>query len=795
MDAQSVMLTEFETLKKNRNFPAALELILKLVQEGQPVSQRYLIEAASLYKAMRRFSEAADWFKRAIETGENTKHLCFEQSFCLMEAGRFKEAESEANRFLRKNPKDFLFNHLLGVLLKKQGRYPEAVKKLLQVCTMAPKNAEPHRNLGNAYNEMGEAKAAEAMYKKAAMIEPGNAENWRLVGYTQFLQKKYVEAAESYRKCLLVNPLHDGVFIDFAGILCNLRLFDEAQKEIEERIERFPDDAQAFSAKAWLLKSQGKIEESIEALDKALTIKPNRVNDLLMMARFLENSDRQKANEYLRRAVQASNRSLRTLSRLSQSLNRSRYGSEAAHIQEAYEVACEIVGKFPRRSLLSEADALRDLFLRCIDYEHLETLPEKSVLMRYWIDEGRIEPFWSALGRVKTLQDRLDLVKYHREWGKKVEEQVEKTPVTRTTIPAKSKIRVGIMSSDLRDHPVSYFALPLFENYDRDRFEVYCYSFYAGREDNIQKYITGKVNEFRWWPHKPNFDVAQGIADDHLDILFELGGPTDMNKIQVMAYKAAPVQASWLGYSHSIGLSAIDYILVDPFLKPDDPRMIIEKPFEVAETWVSLGRTRFHDVPPITAEIPQNRNGFLTFGTMNNPYKYTPELIATWVEIMTQVPHSRFLFVRPEGDVPAFRENMVKEFSKHGIEENRIAYIAVRGQNLPQYNEIDIALDTFPHCGGTTTCETLWMGVPVITLVGQAFFERLSYSNLNNAGLGDLCAFTREEYIAKALSLAADKKRREMLRVGMRTQIRNKPLGQPERFVQNFYKKIESVLK
>ncbi len=119
------------------------------------------------------------------------------------------------------------------------------------------------------------------------------------------------------------------------------------------------------------------------------------------------------------------------------------------------------------------------------------------------------------------------------------------------------------------------------------------------------------MDAFRWWPHKQNFDVAQGIADDHLDILFELGGPTDMNKVQVMAYKAAPVQASWLGYPHSIGMSAIDYILVDPFLKPDDPRLLIEKPFEVMETWVSLGRTRFHDLPAITAEIPQNRNGFL----------------------------------------------------------------------------------------------------------------------------------------------------------------------------------------
>ncbi len=795
MDAQSVMLTQFETLKKDRDYPAALELILKLMEDSRPVSRQYLLEAALLCKNMRKFSEAADWFKRAIEAGEDTRQVYLEHAICLMDAGKLKEAEEEVNRFLKGNAKDYAFNHLLGLVLKKQGRYDEAVKKLLQVCRSSPKDVEPHRNLGNAYNEMGDQKAAEAMYRKAAMLQPKNAENWRLVGYVLALQEKHAEATEFYRKCLQVNPLHEGVFIDFIGTLCNQRRYDEAEKEIEERMAHLPEDAQAYSARAWVLKFQGRMDEAIVSLGKALELKPNRVLDLLTMGRFLEPIDRQKANEYFKRAVDASNRSLRTLSRLCQSLNRSRYGSEAAHIQEAYEVACEIVSRFSRKSLVAEADAPWDLFLRCIDYKRFDELPEKDVLMRHWIGEGRIEPFWTTLGRVKTLQDRLDLVKYHRAWGEKMEANAAKTPVKYSPSAAKSKIRVGIMSSDLRNHPVSYFALPLFENYDRSRFEVYCYSFYTGAEDNLQKHITANVSAFRWWPHKSGFDVAQGIADDHLDILFELGGPTDMNKVQVMAYKAAPVQASWLGYPHSIGMSAIDYILVDPFLKPDDARLLIEKPFEVMETWVSLGRTRFHDMPVIMADIPQNRNGFITFGTMNNPNKYTPELIATWAAVMLQIPNSRFLFVRPEGDVPAFRMNMAKEFSKHGIEESRIAYIAIRGNNMPHYNEIDIALDTFPHVGGTTTCETLWMGVPVVTLVGPAFFERLSYSNLNNAGLGDLCTFTREEYIAKALSLAEDKKRREILRTGLRAQIRNKPLGQTERFAQNFYKKVEDVLK
>jgi len=796
MDTQSVTLTEFEALKKAGNYSAALELILKQMQDGQSAPRQYLVEAAELYKLMRRFSDAADWFKRAITAGENSKHVHFEQSACLMEAGRLQEAEAEISGFLKREPRDFLFNHILGVCLKKQGRYPEAIKKLLQVCAMAPQSPDPHRNLGNAYSDSGDMKAAETLYKKTATMQPQNAENWRLIGYTQFMQKKYDEAAESYRKCLDVNPHHEGVFVDFIGTFCNRRLFDEAQKEIDARMARIPNDAPTYAAQAWVLKFQSRLPEAIVAMDKALTLRPNHVPNLLTMARFLEAGDRARANEYLRQAVTASNRSLRTLSRLCNSLNRSRYGSEAAHIQESYEIASEIADKFPKHALLTEADTPRDVFLRCIDYARVDALPDNATLMQHWVDEGRIEPLWISLGRVKTYEDRLELIRLHRQWGDNIQEQIALTPIKRTPAPAKSKIRVGFMSSDLRDHPVSYFALPLLENYDRDRFEVYCYSFYAGKEDALQKKITGDVTAFRWWPHRQNFDVAQGIADDHLDILFELGGPTDMNKIQVMPYRAAPVQGSWVGYPHSMGFTSIDYILVDPYLKPEDPRLLLEKPFEVLESWVSLGRIRFHDNPPINPVIPQDRNGgLLTFGTMNNPNKYTPELIATWAEILKQVPNSRFLFVRPEGNVSAFRINMAKEFAKHGIPENKLAYIAIRGANMQHYNEIDIALDTFPHVGGTTTCETLWMGVPAITLVGPAFFERISYSNLNNSGLGDLCAFTREEYINKAITLAADKKRREILRTSLRAQIRSKPLGQTERFAENFYKKIESVLK
>jgi predicted O-linked N-acetylglucosamine transferase (SPINDLY family) len=213
--------------------------------------------------------------------------------------------------------------------------------------------------------------------------------------------------------------------------------------------------------------------------------------------------------------------------------------------------------------------------------------------------------------------------------------------------------------------------------------------------------------------------------------------------------------------------------------------LLLEKPFEMPSSWVSLGPLGFTD-HPILAGLPEERTGRLTFGTMNNPYKYAPDAIALWARVLHRVPGSRFLIVRPEAGVALFRENMARAFGKHGIAADRLAYAAVRGQHMARYNDIDIALDTVPQTGGTTTCECLWMGVPTVSLVGPAFFERLSFSNLVNAGLRDLAVDTPDAYVDQAVALAADPERRRALRSGLRETIRQSPLGDTRAWVRDF---------
>jgi predicted O-linked N-acetylglucosamine transferase (SPINDLY family) len=268
-----------------------------------------------------------------------------------------------------------------------------------------------------------------------------------------------------------------------------------------------------------------------------------------------------------------------------------------------------------------------------------------------------------------------------------------------------------------------------------------------------------------------------------------------MNKLDVMAFRPAPRQASWLGYPHSAGLSAIDYLLVDPYVMPERRELMLEKPLMLPHAWYPLGAFHFRPEPAADPVPPVARNGYVTFGTANNPQKYNPQVIAAWARVLRETPDSRFLFIRPEGAAPSFRSNLRALFEEGGVAGERILFEPVRGLHLPHYNRLDISLDCFPQTGGTTTCESMWMGAPCVTLVGESLFERLSFSVLMNLGLPELCAQTLDEYVAIAVRLAADPARIAELRAGLRARMQASPLGQTQTWAKDFYAAIARTVE
>lgn len=712
----------------------------------------------------------------------------------MWQLGRYEEGAAWTPKALAIAPKDFDLLNLYGVFLRRTHRFPEAIKALEQAQRLRPKELTPLVNMGNIHNDMKNGPAAEAVFGKLVRLQPRMAEYQRGLGRALWNQNKHGPAALRFRQAVTLKKDYVDAWLDLSGVE-NDRLNHAQSLEILDRAcEAVPGEPRLLEAKVRSLRHAGRLRDAEQFLLSLLPEADNQGWLHHQLARSISDFDRDRANIHFRRAIELEPENIEYRIALAESLERTRTGFEGANIDEAYQTLLGVTG-------LDVLDPVHnkiatEILIRVGDYDAADALGSFTDLGRGWATTGRHTALLKHLARARSHEDRLELVHQHRLWGDQTLERAKRSPIVRPAGPKPtSKIRIGFMSSDLRNHPVAYFALPLFEHADRERFEIFCYSFYQGKADGTQAHIASLTDGFRWNPDISDREAAQLIADDQLDMLFELGGSTHMNKIEVMAYKPARLLASWLGYPHSAGLTTIDYLLVDPYLNPPRPELLIEDPLIMPRSWIALGRLAFPDAHVINPVAPVKRNGFITFGTANNPYKYSPEMLQTWAEVVAATPGSRFLFVRPEGGSEAFRTNLRAIFAAAGVPGDRILFNAVRGAHMPIYNEIDIALDTFPQTGGTTTCEAAWMGVPTVSQVGEAIFERLSYSILNNAGLGDLCASTPEAFVETAVNLAADHERIQALRTGLRDQLKASPLGQTEQFAKDFYALIADTVE
>ncbi|HZZ66764.1 MAG TPA: tetratricopeptide repeat protein [Phenylobacterium sp.] len=706
-------------------------------------------------------------------------------------AGRFRDAERCTARALDRHPGAFALWNLQGVLMRVLRRPDEALAALDRAVALQPEEIGPRVNRGSVLLDLGRAGEARAAFAELLAREPGNPMHLSNLGRAESALGETAAAQAHVRQALALKRDYAEAWLQLADLAGGR--YSLAEEILEEGLEACPDHPKLLEAKALTLRASGQLswaQAFLEALEPRM---PDAGWLQFHLGDLVAESDRARGNLHLRRAVALEPQNLDHLVGLIQSLERTTSAQEGAALDEAYGLSREALALGGLRP--GHSKVLRDLFTRVCAFDAADALGDFATVGRGWARAGLHTALFRQIGRVRTPQDRLELMQQHRLWGQAAEARAAAAPIVRAPrAPGDGRIRLGFMSSDLRRHPVSFFALPLFDHIDASRFEVFCYSFFQGQEDELQARIAGQVAAFRWMPEINARDAAQVIADDGLDMLIELGGSTLMNKIEVMAYRPAPVQASWLGYPHSAGLQAIDYFICDPLTAPADPELLLERPLMMPRTWIAFGEEVFEGHPEIAPGLPEDRAGVLTFGTANAPHKFNREVLRTWARVVAAVPGARFAVIRPEAGSAVFRANVTAEFAAAGVAEDRLVFHAVRGRHMPLYNEVDISLDAFPLTGGTTTAEALWMGVPVVSLRGPAFHERLSASILANAGLGDLVADDVEGFVRVALDLAADRPRRVALRQGLRDQIRQGPLGQGEAFARDFYDLVAAAV-
>jgi len=714
----------------------------------------------------------------------------------LFGAGRFQEGDTFAAQGLDRYPRDYDLLNTRGVLLRKLKRQAEAVPVLEQAIKLEPKKLPAQQNLGNILLDLGAAARAETLFAKLARLEPRNAEFQRQLGRAMVKLGRIEPGLMRFRQAVSLKRDHLDAWLDIVGTLNEEFRTAEAEEALDKALAANPGAQRLLEAKGAVLRRSGDAARAEAYLRALLPSNPEAGWLHHQLGAMLVDRDRARGLEHLEKAVKAEPQRIDYAVALIEGYERNRSGDEGANIEKAYQLARQLV---PRATEFSDSanKIVWETLGRVCDFDSQDRIGDFRSLGRGWASNGRHTALMKQMARVRTDEDRLELIEQHRIWGSQVEASANRRKVKRQPPrPPGGKIRLGFMSSDLRLHPVGYFALPLFEHIDNDRFEVFAYSYYNGGEaDAAQRLITSKVTAYRWWPEITAADAAQKIADDQLDMLIELGGSTHMNKLEVMAYKPAPRQASWLGYPHSAGLETIDYFVCDPYIAPPDRRMLIEKPLMLKHAWYPLSASAFRDQPAANPEPPVARNGYVTFGTANQPHKYTRDVLQAWGRIMARSPGSHFLFIRPEGSSASFQANIRQAFAAEGIEGDRIEFEAVRGAHLPHYNRMDMSLDTFPQTGGTTTCESMWMGAPCVSLKGPAPYERLSWSVLSNVGLEDLCADTVDGYVDAAVGLADDPGRIADLRATLRERMRASPLGQSDTWAADFYDAVEAAVR
>ena len=629
----------------------------------------------------------------------------------------------------------------LGLVLKDQGMLVEAVEHYQQALSIKPNFAEAHNNLGIALKDQGQLDKAVWHYHEALSIKPDFALAHSNFGFALQAQGKLDEAVEQCCKAIALKP-------DFAEAHANLGSALQKQGKLAETVEHYrkalslkPDFTEAHSNLGVVLQAQGKLDEAVGHYYQALSINPNYA----------------EAHNNLALALQAEGKLDEALESYHKALS----------INQNYVEAYNNQGNtFKDQGRLNEAiESYHRAILLKPDY--VEARSNLLYALNFHADLSREEIYRAAQEYEALIGQPL-----RSTWQ---EHNNDKNPNRR--------LRIGYISPDFRNHAVAYFAEPILSNHDKSQVEIYCYA-----EVMLEDEITDRFRHYadHWHSTVGLSDeaVAQMVREPRIDILVDLAGHTAKNRLPTFARKPAPVQITYLGYLGTTGLSAMDYILIDHHVEPEG----------IADAGYSEHLLRLPDSlwcyrpsadAPEISPLPALARGYLTFGSFNNFNKVDQSTLELWAELLWVLPTSRLMMLSvPEGEA---RLRLTHYFVNLGIDAERLEFHG----KLPiaefrhKLLEVDITLDPVTVNGATTTCESLWMGVPVLSLVGVRFPSRAGLSILSTVGLSDFVAHTREDYFHLAVHLADNLELLAEIRTGLRAHVATSPLIDEIGFTRN----------
>jgi predicted O-linked N-acetylglucosamine transferase (SPINDLY family) len=572
------------------------------------------------------------------------------------------------------------------------------------------------------------------------------------------------EAESGYRQALSVSPNHYESLHMLGVIAGQTGHHEDALALAEQAIAVRPDVAEAHANRAVALLMLARRDEAAAGFRKAIAMKPSYAPAHIGLANALrEMGDLDDAIDTYRDALKLQPDDPEALTNM----------GIAYQQLEQYDAA---VDAFEQAVMLAPSFPMIHHNLG-IALHHQGRLDEAGSRFHQAIQIGAGYPQSHAaalLGLHYRHEMSPALIKAaHKEW-----ERVQTANLTTVLPPLANdrdperRLRIGYVSGDLQTHPVGYFMTKVLAGHDPRRVETFCYAT-NGHVDAMTHRLKASANHWRDVSEGSPVSLAEQVREDRIDILVDLSGHTDRNRLLTFALRAAPVQASWLGYPGSTGLSAMDYLILDRASAPDSEDAL------ASEAIVRLPNRFCYDPPAAAPAVVARPAGApVVFGSFNNIAKVRPQVVALWAKVLKAVPGSRLVLKWKSYSQPSVRARLLREFKAEGIEADRIdlRLKSPHTELLAEYGDIDIALDTFPFSGGLTSCEALWMGVPVITLPRDRPVSRQTLGFLQAIGHAELSAANEDDYVRIAADLAADSDRRAALRTRLRPDMAASPL-------------------
>jgi len=742
-------------LEQSGKVSKALKVLKRGVSQNRDNAFLHQTLGVFLYNRSRE-REALRSLQRAAKLDPELPRLDLMLGDILLKDGREIEAIEYYQRHLAGVSGETYLSVRTAYLLGKHGRHQEVLDILMPHCEAGSENPDTYNNVGAALISLGRLNEAEFYILRAQELDPSRWEfNANLAGL-HLANDRLDEAVGLFEALKAQEPDSPHRATDLATAYMRRGRMEDAKKEIEAVTEAHPDFDGAWLILGLIHTATVQFGPAIEAYRKAIEANPMNFH----------------ANSNLALALKSTNQ-----------------------IDDADFYAHKCIN-LPDFEPAKFANAFQVFHAAC-DYDGVRQLGDLRKVVAQVPAANLPGCIFDLMVHADDVESALWMASVNRRWGETLEEIAAKNPLSPMPERAKhQKVRVGFLSSDLRSHSVGKHIMPLFENYDRDRVELYGYSAWDVDYDPTHHTLAELMNGgMRTVADMPAREVAEVIRADEIDILFELNGYTLGARLDVIPYRAAPVQIEWLGFPFTIGLKDIDYFLLDPLVAPTERSLMIEKPLMMPESW-----TTFDGYPemPITETLPVEVNGYITFGTLNSPYKLTAATIEAWARVMLQIPDSRFIFVRADVDSRVLCTNIASEFARHGVSAERLGFFNNKEHkihHLDCYNFIDMTMDTFPVTGGTTTCDAMWMGAPVVTLAGPSYHQRISHALLSHVGLQELSTNSVDEFVQRSVDLANDIESLRFLRQNLRPTLQASYLCDGPRYAKNFCDVMENVAR